>query len=324
MPAGPVAGFSADLPPYFISQCHQIQKIMIVDPIGDLLSALKAGIPDPNKLPARAREELSALYVEFQEIEQPKLERVTIRDGLDGFWITVPESLPDRTILFLHGGGFTVGSTRDHMGICTNLARACRSQVFSVDYRLAPEHIFPAAAEDALCAYRYLIAQGIPPHHIVPIGISAGGTLVIDLLITARDANLALPLAAVCLSPITDMQFSGESVERNAGLDWITPARLHAIRTVYLAGKDQNDSLASPVHARLHRLPRLYIQIGTHELLLSDVAAFVQKARWAGSPVQLELWEGMFHCWQVFSRDVPEAKRAIEHIGSFVQDALNR
>ena len=163
MPAGPVAGFSADLPPYFISQCHQIQKIMIVDPIGDLLSALKAGIPDPNKLPARAREEFSALYVEFQEIEQPKLERVTIRDGLDGFWITVPESLPDRTILFLHGGGFTVGSTRDHMGICTNLARACRSQVFSVDYRLAPEHIFPAAAEDALCAYRYLIAQGIPP-----------------------------------------------------------------------------------------------------------------------------------------------------------------
>ncbi|MDO9324373.1 MAG: alpha/beta hydrolase fold domain-containing protein, partial [Methanoregula sp.] len=121
-----------------------------------------------------------------------------------------------------------------------------------------------------------------------------------------------------------DMQFSGESVERNTGLDWITPARFHAIRTVYLAGKDPNDPLASPVHARLHGLPRLYIQIGTHELLLSDVAKFVQKARWAGSPVQLELWEGMFHCWQVFSRDVPEAKRAIEHIGSFVQDALNR
>ncbi len=297
---------------------------MIVDPVGDLLSALKAGIPDPGKLPMRAREEFTALYVEFQEIEQPKLERVVIRDGLDGFWITVPESLPERTVLFFHGGGFSVGSTRDHIGLCTNLARACHARVFSVEYRLAPEHIFPAAANDALCAYQYLIAQGIPPRYIIPIGISAGGTLVLDLLISARDAKMALPHAAVCLSPITDLQFSGESVERNSGLDWITPLRLHAIRSVYLAGKDQKDPLASPVQARLHGLPRLYIQIGTHELLLSDVAAFVQKARWAGSPVQLELWEGMFHCWQVFARDIPEGKRAIEHIGSFVQDALNR
>jgi len=297
---------------------------MIVDPIADLLTALKAGIPDPGKLPARAREEFSSLYVEFQEIEQPKLERVAIRDGLDGFWITVPESLPERTVLFFHGGGFSVGSTRDHIGLCTNLARACRSRVFSVDYRLAPEQVFPAAAEDALAAYQYLIAQGNLPHHIVPVGISAGGTLVLDLLISARDQKIALPLAGVCLSPLTDMRFSGESVERNAGLDWITPARLHALRTVYLGGKDPYDPLASPVHARLQGLPRLYIQVGTHELLLSDVAAFVQRARWAGSPVQLELWEGMFHCWQVFARDVPEAKRAIEHIGSFVQDALAR
>ncbi|PKL58664.1 MAG: alpha/beta hydrolase [Methanomicrobiales archaeon HGW-Methanomicrobiales-5] len=297
---------------------------MIVDPVGDLLSALKAGIPDPGKLPLRAREEFTSLYVEFQEIEQPKLERVVIRDGLDGFWITVPESLPERTVLFFHGGGFSVGSTRDHIGLCTNLARACHARVFSVDYRLAPEHVFPAAANDALCAYQYLLAQGIPPRYIIPVGISAGGTLVLDLLISARDAKMALPHAAVCLSPITDLQFSGESVERNSGLDWITPLRLHAIRSVYLAGKDQKDPLASPVQAALNGLPRLYIQIGTHELLLSDVAAFVQKARWAGSPVQLELWEGMFHCWQVFARDIPEAKRAIEHIGSFVQDALNR
>jgi acetyl esterase/lipase len=270
------------------------------------------------------REEFSALYGGFQTPEQPVMERVMIRDGLDGFWITVPESLPERTLLFFHGGGFFSGSTRDHLGLCTNLARACRSRVFSVDYRLAPEHVFPAAAADALSAYRYLTAHGILPHHIIPTGISVGGTLVLDLLISARDQKLALPLAAVCLSPVTDMGFEGESVARNTGLDWITPARLHTMRTVYLAGKDHKDPLASPVHARLHGLPRLYIQIGTHELLLSDVAAFVEKARWAGSPVQLELWEGMFHCWQVFSRDVPEGKRAIEHIGSFVQDALNR
>ena len=298
--------------------------IMTGDPHGEIIAILKTHLPDVKKPPAQVREEFSATYESLQAIEGPEVEGVVIRDGLDGFWITVPESLPGRVLLFFHSGGFSAGSTRDHLGLCTNLARACHSRVFSVDYRLAPEHIFPAAAEDALCAYQYLTAHGILPHHIVPAGISAGGTLVLDLLISARDAKLALPLAAVCLSPATDMLFGGESVERNAGLDWITPARLHAIRTEYLGGTDPSDPLASPVHARLHGLPRLYFQIGTHELLLSDVAAFVEKARWAGTPVQLELWEGMFHCWQVFARDVPEGRRAIEHIGSFVQDAMSR
>jgi acetyl esterase/lipase len=184
--------------------------------------------------------------------------------------------------------------------------------------------MFPAAAEDALAAYAYLLAHGTPPHHIVPVGISAGGTLVLDLLLSARDAKLPLPPAAVCLSPATDLLFEGESVERNMGLDWITPARLHAIRTTYLSGADPRDPRASPVYARLGGLPRLYIQAGTHELLLSDIAKFVDRARWAGVPVQFELWEGMFHCWQVFARDVPEGKRAIDHIGAFVQDVLMR
>jgi monoterpene epsilon-lactone hydrolase len=104
----------------------------------------------------------------------------------------------------------------------------------------------------------------------------------------------------------------------------MTPARLNAIRTLYLAGQDPKDPLASPICARLSGLPRLYIQAGTHELLLSDIAAFVDKARWAGVPVQFELWEGMFHCWQVFARHVPEGQRATSHIGAYVQDMLIR
>jgi acetyl esterase/lipase len=196
--------------------------------------------------------------------------------------------------------------------------------VFSVDYRLAPEHVFPAQVEDAVAAYRYLISQKILPHRIVPVGISAGGNLVIALLLSARNEGMALPQAAVCMSPAVDMLFEGESVRTNHGLDWVTPARLDAIRMTYLAGHDPKDPLASPVYARLGGLPRLYIQAGTHELLLSGIAAFVDKARWAGVPVQFELWEGMFHCWQVFSKDVPEGRRAIDHIGAFVQDALIR
>jgi monoterpene epsilon-lactone hydrolase len=193
-----------------------------------------------------------------------------------------------------------------------------------VDYRLAPESVFPAQVDDTVAAYRYLLAKKIPPHRIIPVGISAGGTLVLDLLISARDQRLLLPPAAVCLSPAVDMHFTGESVKTNHGLDWITPARLDAIRMTWLAGHDPKDPLASPVYAQLRGLPRLYIQAGTHELLLSGIASFVQKARWAGVPVQFELWEGMFHCWQVFARDVPEGRQAIDHIGAFVRDTLSR
>ena len=126
------------------------------------------------------------------------------------------------------------------------------------------------------------------------------------------------------MSPMVDMLFNGESVTKNLDNDWVTPARLNAIRTMYLAGQDPKDPLASPVCARLYGLPRLYIQTGTHELLLSDIAAFVDKARWAGVPVQFELWEGMFHCWQVFARHVPEGQRATSHIGAYVRDTLAR
>ena len=126
------------------------------------------------------------------------------------------------------------------------------------------------------------------------------------------------------MSPVVDMLFNGESVTKNLDNDWVTPARLNAIRTVYLAGHDPKDPLASPVCAHLSGLPRLFIQAGTHEMLLSDIAAFVDKARWAGVPVQFELWEGMFHCWQVFARQVPEGQRAISRIGAYVQDILTR
>ncbi|MGA2122117.1 MAG: alpha/beta hydrolase [Methanoregula sp.] len=252
------------------------------------------------------------------------VEKVAIRDGLYGYWVTVPESAQDYAVLFFHGGGFTMGSTEDHLGLCIRLARAARSRVFSVDYRLAPEHVFPAPVEDAIAAYRYLQSKGYLPHRILPVGISAGGNLVLASLLALHGQNLTLPPAAVCMSPATDLQFPGESVTRNQERDWITPARLHAIRTVYLAGHDPADPPASPVHGALKALPRLYIQVGTHELLLSDVGTFVEKARWAGVPVQVELWEGMFHCWQVFAGQLPEGQEAIDHAGAFIRNVQGR
>jgi acetyl esterase/lipase len=299
---------------------------MISDSTVDLLTLIKSHTPDQKKPISLVRQDFSAFYEEMQdeEGEPAVIECVEITKGLQGYWINVPEAVTDRIILFFHGGGFSLGSTKDHLGLCARIGRAAHARVFSIDYRLAPEHIFPAPVEDAIAAYQFLLSSGHSSHRIVPVGISAGGTLVLDLLLSARDRGMPLPPAGVCMSPLVDMLFNGESVTKNLDNDWVTPERLNAIRTVYLAGHDPMDPLASPVCARLSGLPRLYIQTGTHELLLSDIAAFVDKARWAGVPVQFELWEGMFHCWQVFARQVPEGQRAISHIGAYVQDILLR
>ena len=312
--------------PLPLSSSFTITKLMISDSTVDLLTLLKSHTPNQKKPISLVRQDYSAFYDNMQDDrgEYMITERVEISKGVYGYWISVPEAATGHTILFFHGGGFTLGSTKDHLGLCIRIAQAARAQVFSVDYRLAPENVFPAAVEDAIDAYRYLVSHGTMPHRIIPVGISSGGTLVLELLISARDRGLPLPPAGICMSPVVNMLFEGESMKKNLENDWLTPERLDAIRTVYLAGHDPRDSLASPVFAPLNGLPRLYIQAGTHELLLSEIAMFVEKARWAGVPVQFELWEGMFHCWQVFARQIPEGQRAISHIGAYVQDVLIR
>jgi monoterpene epsilon-lactone hydrolase len=312
--------------PLPLSSSFTITRLMISDSTVDLLTLIKSHNPDQKKPISLVRQDHSAFYETMQDDrgEYMITERVEISKGIYGYWINVPEAVTGHTILFFHGGGFTLGSTKDHLGLCIRIAQAARAQVFSVDYRLAPENVFPAAVEDAIDAYRYLVSHGTMPHRIIPVGISSGGTLVLELLISARDRGLPLPPAGICMSPVVNMLFEGESMKKNLENDWLTPERLEAIRNVYLAGHDPRDPLASPVFAPLNGLPRLYIQAGTHELLLSDIATFVEKARWAGVPVQFELWEGMFHCWQVFAQEVPEGQRAIGNIGAYAEDTLNR
>ena len=192
---------------------------MISDEPLDLLTIIKSHIPDPKRPISLVRQDYLAFYEDMQNDrgEYMITERVELSRGVYGYWITVPESESGCTILFFHGGDFTVGSTKDHLGLCIQIARAARAQVFSVDYRLAPEYVFPAAIEDALAAYRYLISHGHLPHRVIPVGISAGGTLVIDLLISARDLGLPLPRAGVCMSPPVDMLFSGRVCEKEPG-----------------------------------------------------------------------------------------------------------
>ena len=299
---------------------------MILNPPEDFRTLLKSNTPDFRQPVPLVRKNFSAFIDEMLDEEDalPAIGPVAITPGLQGYWIGGPEAVTDQAILFFHGGDFSFGSTRDCLRLCTRIARAAQAMVFSVDYRLAPEHVFPAPVDDAVTAYRYLLSRGFPSHRIIPVGISAGGTLVLDLLLSARDQSLPLPPAGVCMSPFVNMLFEGESVTKNIDNDWLTPARLSAIQALYLAGNNPEDPLASPVHARLSGLPRLYIQAGTHELLLSDIASFVDKARWAGVPVRFEIWEGMFHCWQVFADKVPEGERAINLAGAFIRDAFAR
>lgn len=301
---------------------------MIRESPEDILLTLKSHEPDLQQPYSVVRKDLSLFYAGMQERTVMEsghhVEGVSIHGGLRGVWVSLPDSLTERVVLFFHGGGFTTGSTDSHLGLCIRLARASRARVFSVDYRLAPEHVFPAAVEDAVAAYRFLIAKGYGPHHIIPVGISVGGTLVISLLLSARDQGLPLPPGGVCMSPITDMNFPGESMLRNRERDWVSPEYLQATRMTYLGGHDAKDPLASPALARLGGLPRLYVQAGTHEILLSDIGAFVDRARWAGVPVQAEIWEGMYHCWQLFAEQIPEGEEAIGQAGAFIEDVLSR
>ena len=148
--------------------------------------------------------------------------------------------------------------------------------------------------------------------------------LVLDLLLSLRDQHLLMPPAAICMSPIVDLAFGGESVISNRASDWLSATRLIAIRTRYLTGREPDDPFASPVHANLSGLPRLYIQAGSGELMYDDISAFAKKAKWAGVQVRFEIWEGMFHFWQIFGRQVPEARDAVARAGTFVRETFGR
>ena len=264
----------------------------------EVLSAIRAGIPIRGD---RRRPEIEPL---------PEIR---------AYRLTTPATRADRTILFFHAGGFTSGSTADSLDLSARLCDAARSEVVSVDYRLAPAHPFPAAVEDCLSAYRYLLREGYSPERVVPAGLSAGGTLALSMLLSARGAGLPMPAAGVLLSPAVDMLFLGESVLLNRETDWLAPEQFAAMREDYLAGGDPCDPLASPLYADLSGLPPLLVQAGGGEVLIDGIEAFVSTARLQGVPVAFDCTEGMFHCWQAFAGVLPEGAMAVERVGAFVR-----
>lgn len=237
-----------------------------------------------------------------------------------GEWVTAEASAPERVLLYLHGGGYVSGSPTTHAAITAKLAQETQARVLALDYRLAPEHPFPAQIEDAWAAYWWLMTeQGIKPTQISVAGDSAGGGLTVALLLALRDAGAPLPAGAVCLSPWLDLTLSGATLVTNERTDYLNFDVLHASAQMYANEHDLRHPLISPLYADLAGLPPLLIQVGSAEMLLDDSRRFALRAREAGVDVQLQIWEHMVHVWHFTWRLEPKARQALAEIGSFVR-----
>lgn len=240
-------------------------------------------------------------------------------DGLLAEWIQPAQTVKDKVILYFHGGGYVLGSIQAHRGIVSKFVKGSGAAALLFDYRLAPEHPFPAALDDALAAYRWLLAEGISPSKIVFAGDSAGGGLCLATLIAIRDQGIPLPAAAVTLSPWTDVKNTGESLRTNAKVCLAPTDSWIACSKHYAGSNDPGLPYISPLYGDLRGLPPILIYVGGYETLLSDSTRFAKKAKSAGVEVTLKVGEGMFHCYPACSPLFPEARQAMNEICVFIQ-----
>ncbi|OBZ14917.1 hypothetical protein A8L34_13615 [Bacillus sp. FJAT-27264] len=265
--------------------------------------------------------------------EMPRHDDMTYRPEsmgpLQGEWI-IPDNLaPDmenKVILYFHGGGFVAGTCDFYRDLCTRIAKSSGSKVLTVEYRLAPEHPYPAANEDCLNTYRWLRNQGYAAGDLILGGDSVGGTLVLMTLLSLRDQGEELPAGAFLLSPHTDLvHLDGESYSSRAALD-PTGSRSANQRILegYVGNGGEENPLLSPLRMDLQGLPHLWIQVGDHEVLLSDSIRLQERSKEAGVKVELEVWENMWSVFQFLAHMLPEAQQAIDHIGGFIRDRLSQ
>jgi epsilon-lactone hydrolase len=248
-----------------------------------------------------------------------KIERVR-SDGLSGEW-QIPPQAERGTILYLHGGGYIAGSAASFRPLSVGLARRSRRRVFSLDYRRAPEHRFPAALEDAVHAYRWLLGMGIEPRRLALAGDSAGGGLVIAALMRLRDTGVPLPAAGVCICPWTDLAATGETLRTNNGrCASFLPATIPKYARVYLGDASDRDPYASPVFGDLSGLPPLLLQAASNELLLDDARRIHLQVEKAGGISELEVFDDLFHDWPILDGFLPEARLALEQAAAFLDE----
>jgi monoterpene epsilon-lactone hydrolase len=238
-------------------------------------------------------------------------------------WLRPRNAASNAALLYLHGGGYTMGSCNTHRALAARIASAANVDALLIDYRLAPEHPYPAALADARNAYGWLMQRGLDADKVVVGGDSAGGGLAVALAVGLRDQAQPLPGALICLSPWLDLTMSGQTMKTVAQADplitWESSV-LHARR--YVRDHHPKEPLISPVFANPAGLPAIYVQVGEHEVLRSDSERFVRAARQAGIHVRFEIWPGMWHVWHAWAPWVPEAGHAIRLIGDFIREKL--
>jgi acetyl esterase/lipase len=255
----------------------------------------------------------------------PSARGVEIREdtvaGLHAEWLTPADATDGKLLLYWHGGGYVLGSCKSHRPCVSHIAREAGITALVPEYRLAPEHPFPAAIEDAVRLFRALLEKGYAAENIIVSGDSAGGGLAVAMMLELRDAGDPLPGAAGLLSPLLDLSGQGETMRTRKDQDpWFDPDDLPILTGNYCSTEQLTHPLASPVFADAGGLPRTLIQVGDDEILLSDSERFADNMRRAGGDVTIDIWPGMWHVWQMLIGLMPESKVAIKQLAAFIKE----
>jgi acetyl esterase/lipase len=268
------------------------------------------------------RKDIDARGLQYGVPPDVAVEKVSA-NGVPAEWTATPNADRRTALLYLHGGGYVIGSLDSHRHLVAECGRAAGSCALALDYRLAPEHPFPAAVEDALSGYRFLLAQGFAPERIAIAGDSAGGGLVVALMLAIRDAGLGQPAGGWCISPWVDLEGLGETMDSKAASDpTVQRAGILDMARTYLNGADPRSPLAAPIHADLAGLAPLLIQVGAAETLLDDAIRLAKLAGAADVRVDLQVWPEMIHVWHLFHPELAAGRRAIKAGGGFVAAAI--
>lgn len=264
-----------------------------------------------------AYEELTAPFPPADDVQ---IERVNA-GGVPVEWIAAPGAAHDRVVFYLHGGGYILGSMKTHRGIISRVARAAGARALGVDYRLAPEHPFPAAIDDAVAAYRWLLSTGVDPKKVVFCGDSCGGGFAVATMVALRYFGEPLPAAAVGMSSWADMTLTAESYTSRSALDPVVQrGLLDFMAEQYLGKRDRRTPLASPVFADLQGLPPLLLHAGSDETMHDDTPLLARRAQDAGVSATVEIWDDMPHVWHLFAPILPEGQQALDRIGKFMRE----
>jgi acetyl esterase/lipase len=287
----------------------------------DTVREILASSPRPAGLNERRRR-LDVLGSRYQLPADLQVE-TTDANGVAAEWTMTPKAEPMRAILFLHGGGYVSGSLDSHRHMVGQAGREAHARTLALAYRLAPEHPFPAALEDAVAGYCFLLARGFDPKRIAVAGESAGGGLAIAMLVSLRDRGVPLPACTWCSSPWVDLEAIGGSMTAKASVDpLIQKPYLMELAKAYLNGADPRMPLASPLYADLRGLPPMLIQVGSAETLLDDSVRLAGAVGAADVQVTLEVWPDMIHAWHLFYPELAAGRRALAKVGAFIRSML--